>query len=243
MKTMIFAAGMGTRLKPMTDHMPKALVPIGGRPLLQILLQKLSQCGCKEAVINVHHFADMIEEWCRENVSDIDIRFSDEREDLLETGGGIRHAMPLLSGSRFLIHNVDIISNADLSHFYAKGEGKAALLLVSERKTQRYLLFDDEMRLVGWINDATGQVKSPYPDLCPEKYRRYAFSGIHQMDPMMFGQFDNWPKRFGIIDFYLSVCHQIPVYGFIQDNFKMMDVGKVDTLQLAEQFLAELSSQ
>ena len=240
MKTMIFAAGLGTRLKPMTDTMPKALVPVGGRPLLQILLEKLARHGCTEAVINVHHFADMIEEWCASNDTDISIRFSDERAELLETGGGIRHAMPLLSGERFLIHNVDILSNADLARFYAEGEGKAATLLVSERKTQRYLLFDESMRLVGWINEATGQVKSPYPDLQPDKCRRYAFSGIHQIDPVLFPRFEGWPAKFSIIDFYLSICRDVPVYGHLQEGFRLMDVGKLDTLTQAELFLKEI---
>jgi NDP-sugar pyrophosphorylase family protein len=240
MKTMIFAAGLGTRLKPMTDTMPKALVPVGGRPLLQILLEKLARHGCTEAVINVHHFADMIEEWCASHHTDISIRFSDERAELLETGGGIRHAMPLLSGERFLIHNVDILSNADLSRFYAEGEGKAATLLVSERKTQRYLLFDESMRLVGWINEATGQVKSPYPDLQPDKCRRYAFSGIHQIDPVLFPRFEGWPAKFSIIDFYLSICRDVPVYGHLQEGFRLMDVGKLDTLTQAELFLKEI---
>ena len=240
MKTMIFAAGLGTRLKPMTDTMPKALVPVGGRPLLQILLEKLARHGCTEAVINVHHFADMIEEWCASHHTDISIRFSDERAELLETGGGIRHAMPLLSGERFLIHNVDILSNADLTRFYAEGEGKAATLLVSERKTQRYLLFDESMRLVGWINEATGQVKSPYPDLQPDKCRRYAFSGIHQIDPVLFPRFEGWPAKFSIIDFYLSICRDVPVYGHLQEGFRLMDVGKLDTLTQAELFLKEI---
>lgn len=240
MKTMIFAAGLGTRLKPMTDTMPKALVPVGGRPLLQILLEKLARHGCTEAVINVHHFADMIEEWCASHQTDISIRFSDERAELLETGGGIRHAMPLLSGERFLIHNVDILSNADLARFYAEGEGKAATLLVSERKTQRYLLFDESMRLVGWINEATGQVKSPYPDLQPDKCRRYAFSGIHQIDPVLFPRFEGWPAKFSIIDFYLSICRDVPVYGHLQEGFRLMDVGKLDTLTQAELFLKEI---
>jgi NDP-sugar pyrophosphorylase family protein len=240
MKTMIFAAGLGTRLKPMTDTMPKALVPVGGRPLLQILLEKLARHGCTEAVINVHHFADMIEEWCASHHTDISIRFSDERAELLETGGGIRHAMPLLSGGRFLIHNVDILSNADLARFYAEGEGKAATLLVSERKTQRYLLFDESMRLVGWINEATGQVKSPYPDLQPDKCRRYAFSGIHQIDPVLFPRFEGWPAKFSIIDFYLSICRDVPVYGHLQEGFRLMDVGKLDTLTQAELFLKEI---
>ena len=240
MKTMIFAAGLGTRLKPMTDTMPKALVPVGGRPLLQILLEKLARHGCTEAVINIHHFADMIEEWCASNDMGVSIRFSDERAELLETGGGIRHAMPLLSGERFLIHNVDILSNADLARFYAEGEGKAATLLVSERKTQRYLLFDESMRLVGWINEATGQVKSPYPDLQPDKCRRYAFSGIHQIDPVLFPRFEGWPAKFSIIDFYLSICRDVPVYGHLQEGFRLMDVGKLDTLTQAELFLKEI---
>ena len=240
MKTMIFAAGLGTRLKPMTDTMPKALVPVGGRPLLQILLEKLARHGCTEAVINVHHFADMIEEWCASHHTDISIRFSDERAELLETGGGIRHAMPLLSGERFLIHNVDILSNADLTRFYAEGEGKAATLLVSERKTQRYLLFDESMCLVGWINEATGQVKSPYPDLQPDKCRRFAFSGIHQIDPVLFPRFEGWPAKFSIIDFYLSICRDVPVYGHLQEGFRLMDVGKLDTLTQAELFLKEI---
>ena len=237
---MIFAAGLGTRLKPMTDTMPKALVPVGGRPLLQILLEKLARHGCTEAVINVHHFADMIEEWCASNDMGVSIRFSDERAELLETGGGIRHAMPLLSGERFLIHNVDILSNADLTRFYAEGEGKAATLLVSERKTQRYLLFDESMRLVGWINEATGQVKSPYPDLQPDKCRRFAFSGIHQIDPVLFPRFEGWPAKFSIIDFYLSICRDVPVYGHLQEGFRLMDVGKLDTLTQAELFLKEI---
>ena len=242
MKTMIFAAGLGTRLKPMTDTMPKALVPVGGRPLLQILLEKRARHGCTEAVINVHHFADMIEEWCASHHTDISIRFSDERAELLETGGGIRHAMPMLSGGRFLIHNVDILSNADLARFYAEGEGKAATLLVSERKTQRYLLFDESMRLVGWINEATGQVKSPYPDLQPDKCRRYAFSGIHQIDPVLFPRFEGWPAKFSIIDFYLSICRDVPVYGHLQEGFRLMDVGKLDTLAQAEVFLEEIEA-
>ena len=239
---MIFAAGLGTRLKPMTDTMPKALVPVGGRPLLQILLEKLARHGCTEAVINVHHFADMIEEWCASHDTGVSIRFSDERAELLETGGGIRHAMPLLSGERFLIHNVDILSNADLARFYAEGEGKAATLLVSERKTQRYLLFDESMRLVGWINEATGQVKSPYPDLQPDKCRRYAFSGIHQIDPVLFPRFEGWPAKFSIIDFYLSICRDVPVYGHLQEGFRLMDVGKLDTLTQAEVFLEEIEA-
>ncbi len=237
MKTMILAAGLGTRLKPLTDRMPKALVPVNGRPLLQILAEKLHSIGCNEAVINVHHFADMIEEWCKAHPTGIDIHFSDERAELLETGGAIRHAQNQLSGGRFLIHNVDILSNADLQTFYAHGEGRAATLLVSERQTQRYLLFNNEMRLVGWTNEATGQVKSPYPDLDVKACKRLAFSGIHQMDPLLFPEMAEWPNRFSVIDFYLSLCDRFPIYGYVQPGLELLDVGKQYTLVEAEKFI------
>ena len=240
MKTMIFAAGLGTRLKPITDSMPKALVPLNGKPLLQILLEKLEQSGCSQAVINVHHFADMIEEWCHQNPCGVSIEFSDERGELLETGGGIRHASHMLEGGRFLIHNVDILSNADLAHFYRSGEGRAATLLVSERKTQRYLLFNDKMRLVGWINESTQQVKSPYPNLDPASCQKFAFSGIHQMDPSLFERFEGWPEKFSIIDFYLAICREVPIYGYVQEGLRLMDVGKLNTLHEAEDFVQTL---
>ena len=160
MKAMIFAAGLGTRLKPLTDRMPKALVEVAGKPLLQHQLEKLRKAGATDIVINVHHFADMIEEWVAAHPAEgLNIRFSDERQQLLETGGGIRKARPLLGEGRILVHNCDILSNADLKDFWAKGEGAAATLMVSERETTRYLLFDDDMNLKGWTNVKTGEVK------------------------------------------------------------------------------------
>ena len=116
----------------------------------------------------------------------MDIRISDESEKLLETGGGIRKAWPLFNQSEpILIHNVDILSNVDLKKFYQMESRDmiAARLMVSERKTKRYLLFDDSMRLVGWTNIETGEVKSPYPNLNPKDYKMYAFSGIHMVAP------------------------------------------------------------
>ena len=163
-RAMLFAAGLGSRLKPLTDSMPKALVPVCGKPLLEHQLQKLKASGFSDVVINVHHFADMIEDWCQQHPMQMRILFSDERAELLETGGGIKHAVPLLHDARegFLIHNVDILSNADLRKLAKVGKDKAATLLVSERETSRYLLFDDDMRLVGWTNTTTGEVRSPY---------------------------------------------------------------------------------
>lgn len=238
MKAMIFAAGLGTRLKPLTDRMPKALVPVDGRPLLQIVLQKLRRAGFDDIVINVHHFADMIETWCQ---SETGIRLSDERQELLETGGGIKHARPLLQDcQRFLIHNVDILSNVNLEVFMQAGEKHEATLLVSQRDTQRYLLFDNDMRLVGWTNLKTGEVKSPYPGLNVDECQRFAFAGIHQMSTSLFPLMDEWPAKFSIIDFYLAVCAQHPIYGYIQPDLRLMDVGKLDTLAEAEAFVRSI---
>ena len=244
-RAMIFAAGLGTRLKPLTDSMPKALVPVAGKSLLEHLLTKLKASGFHDAVINVHHFADMIEEWCQQHPMGMHVWFSDEREQLLETGGGIKHAAPLLRDAQdgFLIHNVDILSNADLRALAEAGEGKAATLLVSERKTQRYLLFDDDMRLVGWTNIATGEVRSPYPNLAPKLYHKYAFAGIHYMNPKLFAYFEEFPEKFSIIDFYLQVCNKEPIYGYLQPDLRLLDVGKLDTLSEAEAFVREVNNK
>ena len=238
-RCMVFAAGLGTRLKPLTDTMPKALVHVAGKPLLEHLLDKLKAFGFNDVVINVHHFADMIEEWCQAHPTGMHIWFSDEREQLLETGGGIKHAVPLLRDAQdgFLIHNVDILSNADLSALAEAGRGRAATLLVSERETKRYLLFDDDMRLVGWTNIETGAVRSPYSNLDPKLYHKLAFAGIHYMNPRLFKYFDEWGDKFSIIDFYLKVCDKEPIYGHVQDNLRLLDVGKLNTLKEAEEFV------
>ena len=154
MKAMIFAAGLGTRLKPITDRMPKALVPVDGKPLIEHVARKLRNAGFEEAVVNVHHFADMVEEWTRKQ-DWMKFSISDERAMLLETGGAVLHARKLLEGcGNFLIHNVDIFTNADLADFASKHRTDAiATLLVSRRKTSRYFLFDPRtMRLCGWTN-------------------------------------------------------------------------------------------
>lgn len=242
-QAMIFAAGLGTRLKPLTDTMPKALVPVGGKPLLWHVLQKLKAAGFERIVINVHHFAQQIIDYLKANDNfGIDIRISDETEMLLETGGGIKKALPLFDqDSPILIHNVDILSNIDLNSVYeeAVSTNVDALLLVSWRKTKRYLLFDDEMILDGWTNIETGEVKSPYPALDPTDMKQLAFSGIHILSPHIFPLFNDMPDRFGIIDFYLKYCHQCAFMGKNLKDLKLMDVGKIDTLSEAETFIEE----
>ena len=252
-QAMIFAAGLGTRLKPLTDTMPKALVRVGGEPLLWHIIQKLKASGYERLVVNVHHFAEQIVDYLKANDNfGLDIRISDETAGLLETGGGIRKALALFDPSEpILIHNVDILSNLDLtgglSPLCEAGEAHGdcplcesnpdALLLVSQRKTKRYLLFDDEMILDGWTNIETGEVRSPYKGLDPSDCKRLAFSGIHMIWPRVYPLFDQMPERFGIIDFYLKFCHQCAFLGYEQKDLRLLDVGKLETLEQAEQFL------
>ena len=244
MKAMIFAAGLGTRLKPITDTLPKALVPVGGRPLIEHVVRKLKASGIEEAVVNVHHFADKIEEWVAHQ-DIMDMQVSDERKELLETGGGILHARQYLDGcGRFLIHNVDILSDIDLEWFGRSiPEDAMAALLVSERETSRYLLFDSEtMRLVGWTNVKTGEVRSPYVGLNPAGCVRMAFSGIHIMSDKVFDAMEKYSEcpRFPIIDFYLSICAEHKIYGVPAKELHMIDVGKLDSLQQAESMARNL---
>lgn len=243
-QAMIFAAGLGTRLKPLTDTMPKALVPVGGQPLLWHVIQKLKAAGFDRIVINVHHFAQQIVDYLKANNNfNIDIRISDETEMLLETGGGIKKALPLFdSQSPILIHNVDILSNINLAAIYdeAQQSNVDALLMVSWRKTKRYLLFDEEMILDGWTNIETGEIRSPYPAINPSDLKQLAFSGIHIISPHVFPLFQEMPERFGIIDFYLKYCHQCAFMGKEMKDLRLMDVGKIDTLSEAEQFIQAL---
>ncbi len=244
MNAMIFAAGLGTRLKPLTDRMPKALVPVAGKPLLQHVIDKLQAQGFDDIVVNVHHFASQIVDYLKGT----GIKISDETAQLLETGGGLKKALPLFANDQpVLIHNVDILSNIDLRRFYEQSLGHDATLLVSWRETNRYLVFDDDMRLVGWTNRATGEVKSPYDDILQVDFRHdesipphlhlYAFSGIHCVSQGLSSLMQTWPDRFPIMDFYLQNCKDIYIKGVAKQDLRLMDVGKIDTLSQAETFI------
>ena len=245
MKAMIFAAGLGTRLKPITDTMPKALVPVCGQPLLYHVITKLVAAGYDDIIVNVHHFPDQIIDYLCVNDFGAKITVSDEREFLRETGGGIKHVRPLLdsfaslgmTGEPFLVHNVDIISNLDLKWLREQHrEDAVATVVVSERETQRYLLFDEDGRLKGWTNVKTGEVRSPYPDIDPGRLRKLAFAGIHLMSPAIFDAFDRlgFGDRFSIMDFYIQACADYPIYAAVPPDFRMVDVGKKETLSEAE---------
>lgn len=238
---MIFAAGLGTRLKPLTDTMPKALVPVGGKPLIEHVLTKLIAAGFNRIVVNVHHFAPMIKGWLAgHEFNGVEILVSDESDMLLDTGGGLKKAAKLFCpDAPVLIHNVDILSNVDLRKLYDTHADNDATLVVSRRQTSRYLLFDRDMRLYGWTNIKTGEVKSPYPALKPADYEQLAFSGIHVFSPRLFKQMAAFPKKFGIIDFYLKVCRDCNIRGYEMKDLHLMDVGKIDTLSEAESFIKD----
>ena len=267
MKAMIFAAGLGTRLKPITDTMPKALVPVCGQPLLYHVITKLVAAGYDDLVVNVHHFPDQIIHYLHSHDFGARIAVSDERDFLRETGGGIRFAKHLLTDfstppaaslemtegdsfaslgmtqEPFLVHNVDIVSNLDLGWLREQfREGALVTLVASERKTQRYFLFDEDNRLKGWTNIATGEVRSPFPDIDPDQCRKLAFAGIHLMSPAIFDAFDKYGfgDRFSIVDFYLRACADYPIYAAVPPDFQLVDVGKFDALPEAEATCASI---
>ena len=261
MKAMIFAAGLGTRLKPLTDNMPKALVPLAGKTLLQWQIERLKAAGITDIVVNVHHFPDMIINYLRENNNfGCRISVSDERNMLLETGGGLRKAKSLLLGvgSResgnsnepILICNVDILSNIDLPTLLnAYNPDEMGVVVVSERDTQRYLLFDEENRLCGWTNIATGEIKpTPNPFLkegeLTSEIKKFAFSGMQVLNPNIFGYMDEVVnqkgEKFSLIDLYLNIAEKEILRAYIPENYRMMDVGKIAQLSEAESFAASL---
>ena len=236
-QAMIFAAGLGTRLRPLTDTMPKALVRVGGEPLLHRVIMNLKSAGFERIVVNVHHFAEQIIDYLKTNDNfGLDIRISDESDALLDTGGGIRKAAPLFDpSSPILIHNVDILHNVDLATFYESAISHDATLMVSERQTSRYLIFNDDMRLKAWINIKTGEVK-PQSSQSPEGLRA-AFSGLHVFSPRLFPLMAEWPDKFGIIDFYLDACQKADIRGILNTNLRLLDVGKLDSLSEAEKII------
>ena len=269
MKAMIFAAGLGTRLKPLTDTLPKALVPLAGKTLLQWQIEKLKAAGITDIVVNVHHFPDMIIDYLRDNDNfGCRIAVSDERDTLLETGGGLRHAKQLLAssphrliassptslplqgeseGAPILVCNVDILSNIDIPTLLrAYNPNEMGVVVVYPRETQRYLVFDETHRLCGWTNIATGDVRGPiahtqYPIA---NTQNLAFSGMQVLNPRIFEVMDEVVKekgdKFSLIDLYLSIAEKEILRAFIPENYRMMDVGKINQLAEAEAFAASL---
>ena len=240
MKAMIFAAGLGTRLKPLTDSIPKALVPISGKPLLQHTIEKLIKSGFDEIIINIHHFPEQIIDFLKANDNfGIRIEISYESDLLLDTGGGLKKAQWFFNDLKpFLVHNVDIISNVDLQKLHKEHlrTGGMATLTVSQRDTFRYFLFDDNLQLCGWSNLKTGEVK-PQTLKKPELFNKLAFSGIQILTPEVFKLMEKSGNVFSLTNFYIKNCRDANFRAFIPENFKMIDVGKINSLDEAEKFL------
>jgi len=239
-KALIFAAGLGTRLKPFTETMPKALVPVGGKSLLEHTISKLRDAGVTEIIINVHHFADQIIDFVHsKNDFNLHITFSDERDLLLDTGGGLKKVAEFLDGDRpFFVHNVDILSNVNLRQMYFSHIQSQSLctLFVSKRKTNRYLLFNREDKLKGWYNTQTGEIKPKGVIINPLKYNQLAFNGIHVISPKIFTLMNDWQGQFSIIDFYLSIIEKSNIQLFQEKDVQIIDVGKIASLKEAERF-------
>lgn len=240
MRAMIFAAGLGTRLKPLTDTQPKALIEIGGQTLLERLIVKLRNAGINDIVVNVHHFPDMIINYLNANNGfGTNWAVSDERDRLLETGGGLKKAQPLLSDccEPILVHNVDIISNLDFQQLInAHQPDRLATLVVSRRDTQRYFLFDNNLRLCGWTNKATGEIRPNDTTVNNKIVNELAFSGIQVVSQRIFNEMADFGDKFSITELYLQKCGTNLIKGYVPQDYKMMDVGKINQLEQAEIF-------
>ena len=244
---MILAAGLGTRLKSLTHDKPKALVELNGKPLLQHCIENLTDNGFHHIVINVHHFGEQIIDFVEHHSFDADIQISDERKQLLDTGGGIIKAMPLFKDSKaVLVHNVDIISNvnfADLNQQFLDSEDDA-WLLTQNRETNRKLLFNTENQLIGWTNKAEQQFKwvdekrsGVSTGSTPLDYNEQAFCGLHFFRSDLFAEFECKPQS--VIDLYLQLAKTKRIISKpIQPDY-WFDLGKPEQLTAAENFLNE----
>lgn len=238
LNAMIFAAGLGTRLKPYTNSKPKALVELAGKSLLERAILKLKDLGVDRIVINVHHFADLIELFLTENNNfGLDIRISDERNELLDTGGGLKKARDLfIPNEPILIYNVDILSSIDLNQLiesHLKSEALVSMVM-RKRESSRYLYFNNDNQLTGWKNCKTGETKVARSDM--NQSHPLAFSGIHLVDFKLFDLIDENGK-FSIIDLYLRLAKNEKMLAFADQSDLWFDLGKPEQLKKAEQII------
>lgn len=242
MKAMIFAAGLGTRLRPITDNMPKALVPINGIPLLEIAIRRLKRYGCREIIVNIHHFGEQIVDFlAQKDHFGIEIIISDEHDLLLDTGGGLKKAAWFLQDAPFLLLNADIVTNLDLGAFYQKHltSGSIATLAIRQRRSSRYLLFDDHLLLSGWRNEKTGEYKLSRSSE-EKKLEDWAFSGIHAISPSFFDYLSSTESVFSIIDTYLEASTNETITGYPHPDDIWLDVGKIPQLEKAAAILDQI---
>ncbi len=237
MQAMIFAAGLGTRLYPITKDRPKALAEVNGIPLLEHNIRFLAAQGVDHFVVNTHHFADRVEEFLKAKDSfGLSIEISYE-EDLLDTAGGLAKAAHLFQSDDILLYNVDVVSNIDIREMmnFHKRHNAMASLAVRTRETSRYLLFDGEKRLRGWRNKNTGE-----EILCgvenSSALSEFAFSGIHIVSPQIF-EFLGKPVKKSLTPFYLEIAEENGVFAYPHDKDAWFDCGKPETLMQAANYL------
>ncbi len=237
MEAMLLAAGKGTRLQNETLGKPKALVEVGGKPLLQHAIERLCAAGVSKVVVNVHHFSEQVIAFISSQIWPVPVLISDETDCLLETGGGLKKAAGLFSRTEpILIYNVDILSSIDLNNLLQTHLSSEALatLVVRERSTQRYFKFDESMQLVGWVNKQSGEEKITRPDQFANA-RELAFSGIHIVQPEILNYMPH-EDRFSIVQVYLELAKSKKINGFIDDSALWMDVGKPAELAAARRY-------
>lgn len=235
---MILAAGLGTRLKPITDEKPKALIEINSSTLIELAVKKLLSHGFNRIIINVHHFADMIESYLKANYNfGADILISDERKLLLDTGGAVKEIEKHINYNYpILVYNVDILTNLNLIELYdhhSKSDNLATLA-VSKRETSRYFLLNADNTLCGWKNKNTGETKIVREE--KDKLNEFAFSGIHVVNPAIFSLMPV-EKKFSIIDLYLKLAPNFLIKGYDHSGTEWLDVGKLKNIDAAEQLL------
>ncbi|MBN2279096.1 MAG: nucleotidyltransferase family protein [Candidatus Marinimicrobia bacterium] len=239
MKAVVLSAGLGTRLKPLTNNLPKALVKIGNQTLLERAVRYLQKFGIDEFVINIHHFGGQIMDFLEVNQNlGVKIHISDERDQLLDTGGGLVAMEEWLNDETFVIYNVDVLTEMDLQammnfHYLC---GALATLAVSNRQSGRFLLFDDRHQLKGWLNTRTGEkrIMSESNDVL----QPLAFSGIHIVEPEIF-HFKPVDKVFSIIDWYLELAKYHQICGYDHTGSFWLDAGKLSVIEEATQYIGE----
>jgi NDP-sugar pyrophosphorylase family protein len=239
MKAMILAAGLGTRLHPYTASTPKALIKINDKTLLEIAIEKLISYGFNQIVINVHHFGDQIIQFVEQKQFDAEFFISDERDKLLDTGGGLKHAEQFLLGDEpFIVHNVDIVSNLNLKLFYDFHLNSDAIcsLVVRKRESNRYFLFNEDNILRGWKNERTGRtiIKNDEKPLT-----KFAFSGVHVIDPKIFSLMPD-KDVFPLATLYLDIALENKICAYIDEQSTWIDVGYPEYVKLAEENYAKL---
>jgi len=253
MKALVFAAGLGTRLRPYTEKHPKALVDVCGKPILRRVIDRLTDVGADNITVNVHHFADQIKDYLANEGTSIPatLHISDESDKLLDTGGGILHARQWLDGPQnepFIVHNADILSTIDLKAMLSQhtNSGADVTLMTADRKTSRRLIFNSHGRMLGWTNLNTGEVKTVYEnDIINDTNHTIAlaFGGIHILSPKVFPLLEEFARdddRFSIIPFYIANARRLDIRAYCptKSSYSWYDIGKPETLEQARLWLS-----